>query len=441
MSRSNRTSGHPSSPLSRRRFARLAGAAAAVSFVAAPFVARGQAAGRVVVVGGGFGGATAARYLKKAAPELTVRLVEPAARFVTCPYSNLVLGGWRELESISHGYEALRDRWGVELVRDEATAIDTAARRVRLGGGDSLIYDRLVIAPGIALRAPEEGGIEGYDAAAHARMPHAWKAGEQTLLLRRQLEAMPDGGLFVLAAPPNPFRCPPGPYERASLIADYFKREKPRAKILILDSKETFSKQPLFQQAWARFYGDMIEWVSLAADGKVVRVDAASGELETEFGTLHRADVANVVPPQQAAAIARSAGLADASGWCPVDARTFESRLAEGVHVIGDSAIASPMPKSGFAANSQGKTAAAAVIAALSGQGQPQPAWVNTCYSHVAPGYAISVAAVYRAGASGIEAVEGAGGTSPLDWDDANRKLESAYADGWYDSITADMFS
>lgn len=427
--------------LTRRRFSQLAGAAAALPLVAAPFAARGQASGRVVVIGGGFGGATAAKYLKKGAPDLDVVLVEPSRRFITCPYSNLVLAGWRDLESITHDYDALRDRWGVRVVHDEATAIDGAARSVRLAGGEELAYDRLVVSPGIDLRPPAEGGLEGYDEAAHAAMPHAWKPGEQTLLLRRQLEAMPDGGLFILVAPPNPFRCPPGPYERASMIAAYFTREKPRSKILILDPKEKFSKQGLFQQGWARFYGDMIEWVNLAADGKVVRVDPAAMSVESEFGVLHQGDVVNVVPPQYAKAVARGAGLADGSGWCPVDGRTFESSLVPGVHVIGDAAIASPMPKSGFAANSQGKMAAAAVISALTGRPLPEPAWVNTCYSHVAPDYAISVAGVYRADDKGIVEVEGAGGVSPTDWDDANRKLESVYADAWYDSITADMFS
>ncbi len=428
------------SRLSRRRFTQLAAAAAAAPLLA-PAVARGQAAAHVVVVGGGFGGATAAKYLKKKAPDLRVTLVEPNESFITCPYSNLVLAGWRDLPSITHSYAALRDRWGVEQVRDEAVGIDADARTVTLAGGDSLSYDRLIVSPGIDLRPPEEGGIAGYDEAAHEAMPHAWKPGAQTLLLRRQLEAMEDGGTFVLAAPPNPFRCPPGPYERASMIAAYFKAAKPNSKILILDAKERFSKQGLFQQGWAQHYGEMIEWVSLSADGKVVEVDPASKTLITEFGMEHTADVANVVPPQYAKAIARNSGLADESGWCPVDGRTFESALMPGVHVVGDASIASPMPKSGFAANSQGKTAADAVVALLAEREPGNPAWVNTCYSHVAPDYAISVAGVYKAVDGKIVSIEGSGGVSPTDADDQVRQLESVYADAWYDSITSDMFS
>ncbi|WP_375593030.1 FCSD flavin-binding domain-containing protein [Algihabitans albus] len=427
--------------VTRRRFTQLAAAAAATPLIAAPGIARGQAAAHVVVIGGGFGGATAAKYLKKGAPDLRVTLVEPNDSFITCPYSNLVLGGWRDLESITHRYDKLRDRWGIEHVREEATAIDAAARSVTLAGGDTLMYDRLIVSPGIDLRPPEDGGIAGYDEAAYEAMPHAWKPGAQTLLLRSQLEAMDDGGLFVLAAPPNPFRCPPGPYERVSMIADYFKKNKPNAKILVLDAKERFSKQGLFQQGWDLFYGDMIEWVSLADDGKVIEVDPATRTLITDFGMEHQADVANVVPPQYAKAVARNNGLADASGWCPVDGQTFESTLLPGIHVIGDASIASPMPKSGFAANSQGKTAAAAAIALLEGQELANPAWVNTCYSHVAPDYAISVAGVYKATDAGIISIEGSGGVSPMDANAADRKLKSVYADGWYNSITADMFS
>jgi NADPH-dependent 2,4-dienoyl-CoA reductase/sulfur reductase-like enzyme len=252
---------------------------------------------------------------------------------------------------------------------------------------------------------------------------------------------MPDGGTFVIAAPPNPFRCPPGPYERASMVAAYFKAEKPDSKILILDAKEKFSKQGLFQQGWAEHYGDMIEWVSLSGDGKVVEVDPATKTLITDFGMAHTADVANVVPPQYAKAIARRSGLADESGWCPVDGRTFESTLIPEIHVVGDASIASPMPKSGFAANSQGKTAAAAVVAALTGETMSNPAWVNTCYSHIAPEYAISVAGVYKAVDGTIVSIEGSGGVSPMDADPQVRQLESVYADAWYDSITADMFA
>ena len=414
----------------------LASAAGSAALIGLPAIARGQAAAKVVVIGGGFGGATAARYLKKGAAELQVTLVEPSATFVTCPYSNLVIGGWRKIESITFTYDKLAKE-GITVARDSATAIDPQKKEVRLAGGRTLSYDRLIISPGIDIRW---GAIAGYDEKAAEAMPHAWRAGEQTLLLRRQLEAMPDGGLFVMAAPANPFRCPPGPYERVSMIANYLTQSKPKSKILILDAKENFSKQPLFQDAWAKLYPGMIEWIPVGKDGKVVKVDPAAKSLETEFGTVHKAAVANVIPPQMAAKIARDAGLADQSGWCPIDPMTFESKLHKGVHVVGDATIAAQMPKSGFAANSQGKVAAAAAIAMLKGKQPPPVGMVNTCYSHVGKDYAISVAGVYRVTDKGLIEVPDSGGVSPRQWDDGNRRMESIYADGWYASITGDMF-
>jgi sulfide dehydrogenase [flavocytochrome c] flavoprotein subunit len=419
---------------SRRRF--LASTAGASAVFGLPAIAYGQTAARVVVIGGGFGGATAARYLKKASPQLQVTLVEPSRRFVTCPYSNLVIGGWRKINSITFGYDKLA-KAGITVAQDSAVAIEHDRKRVRLAGGRMLPYDRLIVSPGIDIRW---NAIAGYDEKAAQVMPHAWRAGEQTLVLRRQLEAMPDGGLFVMAAPANPFRCPPGPYERVSMIASYLKQAKPRSKILILDAKENFSKQPLFQDAWQKFYPGMVEWVPVGKDGKVVKVDAKSKTLETEFGQSHKAAVANVIPPQMAAKIARDSGLADQSGWCPIEPTTFESKLVKGVHVIGDASIAAPMPKSGFAANSQGKVAATAAVAMLQGRAMPPVGMVNTCYSHVAKDYAISVANVYRATAERLIEVPDSGGTSPRQWDDENRRLESLYADGWYASITGDMF-
>ncbi|MSP48048.1 MAG: cytochrome C [Alphaproteobacteria bacterium] len=420
---------------SRRRF--IASAAGASAAFGLPAIAYGQGAARVVVIGGGFGGATAARYLKIASPQLQVTLVEPSRRFVTCPYSNLVIGGWRKIDSITFGYDKLT-RAGITVVHDTAAAIEHDKKRVRLAGGRMLSYDRLIVSPGIDIRW---NAIAGYDETGAQAMPHAWRAGEQTLVLRRQLESMPDGGLFVMAAPANPFRCPPGPYERVSMIASYLKQSKPRSKILILDAKENFSKQPLFQDGWQKFYAGMVEWVPSGKDGKVVKVDAKARTLETEFGQVHKAAVANVIPPQMAGRIARESGLADASGWCPIDAMTFESKLVKGVHVVGDATIAAPMPKSGFAANSQGKVAAAAAVAMLQGRTSPAPSMVNTCYSHVAKDYAISVAGVYRGTPDrGLIEVADSGGVSPRQWEDENRRLESVYADGWYASITGEMF-
>jgi sulfide dehydrogenase [flavocytochrome c] flavoprotein subunit len=414
---------------------------AAAPLVAAPSVLRAQTQARLLVIGGGFGGATAANFARRTYPWLDVTLVEPKTRFVTCPYGNLVLAGTRQIGQITHGYDGLRAR-GVRVVHDWATGIDAAARRVRLAGGETLTYDRLILSPGIALRW---GAIEGYDEAASETMPHAWVPGDgaQTLLLRRQLEEMPDGGVVGLAIPPNPFRCPPGPYERISMIASYLKRHKPRSKILALDAKEAFSKQGLFQDAWAALYPGMIEWVPGNRDGKVTKVDARERVLETEFGTQHKVAVANVIPPQAAARIAVEAGLTDQSGWVPVNPRTFESRVAPGIHVVGDANIPGPMPKSGYVANSTAKQAVASAAALLRGEAPPEAVYFNTCYSHVGEEYGISIVGVFRPNAEGtaIAEVPNSGGVSPRGNLPEQRRLEALYADAWYESITKDMFA
>lgn len=426
--------------MTRRAFmTRLAGAASVVPVLGGlgfPTIAK-AAGGRVVVIGGGFGGATCAKYLRRADASLDVTLIEKDKMFITCPFSNAVLGGVRTLDSISHSYGELASRYGVNVIHDTATAIDPTAKKVTLQGGGSQAYDRLVVSPGINLKW---GALEGYDEAASQAMPHAWKAGPQTMLLRQQLEAMPDGGVVLIAAPANPFRCPPGPYERASLIAHYLKANKPKSKIIILDAKEKFSKQTLFMNAWQEHYGDMIEWRAASAGGKVLRANPKAMTLETDFGDEEGA-VINVIPPQSAGQIALQGGLANDKGWCPVHPRTFESTTHEGIHVIGDASIAGKMPKSGFAANSQGKVCAAAVAAMLKGDSPGEASFLNTCYSLIAPDYGISVAAVYRVTDDGIISVKGAGGVSPADASESFRQLEAEYAVGWYDSITADMFA
>jgi NADPH-dependent 2,4-dienoyl-CoA reductase/sulfur reductase-like enzyme len=270
-------------------------------------------------------------------------------------------------------------------------------------------------------------------------MPHAWHAGEQTVLLRRQLEAMPDGGLVVIAAPANPFRCPPGPYERASLIAHYLKTRKPRSKLLVLDAKDAFSKQRLFLSAWSELYPGLLEWVPLSKGGSVTSVEPATRTLVTDFGR-HQAAVANVIPPQKAGRIAEAAGVADRSGWCPIDPVTFESRLQARVHVIGDAAIAGAMPKSAFAANAQAKTCAAAVARLLTGATPSAPKLINTCYSLVAPDYGISVAGVYQPSGGQLAEVPGAGGVSPSEAPRATRAAEAALAESWFRTITAEVF-
>ncbi len=420
--------------LTRRAVLGGAAATGAVSW-ATPSIVRGQAAARVVVIGAGFGGATAARYVKTWAPATQVTVIEPAERFITCPFSNLVLGGLRDMASITHSYDKLAQR--VTLVRDSAVAIDADARAVRLQGGTTVPYDRLIVSPGIDFRW---GAIAGYDEAASEKMPHAWKAGAQTVLLRQQLEAMPDGGTVIIVAPDNPFRCPPGPYERASMIAHYLKTTKPKSKLIILDAKDSFSKQPLFLDGWKRFYPSIVEWVPVSKGGKVVKVDLGAMSVEDEFGTQHKADVVNVIPPQFAGKIARDAGLAEASGWCAIEPLGFESNKIKNIHVIGDATLAAPMPKSGFVANNQGKVAAAAVVALLDGKTPAEATWNNVCYSRVTPDYGISVSNVIRVAGGKFAEVPGAGGPSPREATDDFRKQEAEFGDGWYASITADMF-
>lgn len=395
-----------------------------------------NSAGRVVVVGGGFGGATAAKYIKRFNPAVDVTLVEVNRKFYTCPFSNLVLAGERKLDSIAHDYTELKETYGVKVIHARAEDVDPVGHTVRLSTGSTLKYDRLVLSPGIDFRW---NAIEGYDAAAAELAPHAWKAGPQTTLLRKQLEAMEDGGTFVMSVPENPFRCPPGPYERASLVAHYLQKHKPKSKLLILDAKDNFSKQGLFTQGWRELYGDRIEWVSLANDGKVTRVDAARREVETEFGTRHKAAVLNVIPPQKAGIIAERAGVTNAGGWVPVKPQTFESELAADIYVIGDASIAAPMPKSGFSANAQGKVVAAAIVNSLAGQDPLTPVWANTCYSLLSPDYGITVADVYRLENNQIVSAQG-GGVSPLQASKAFRKAEAEYAQGWYKAIAQDTW-
>ena len=396
-----------------------------------------QTLARVVVVGGGFGGATCAKYLRRAEPKIEVTLIEPQRQFVTCPFSNAVLVGLRDLASVTYDYDSLRQRHGVRVVHATATTFDPTARRVTLDDGSTLTYDRLVLSPGVEM---QWGGVEGYDAAASEVFPHAWQAGPQTLLLRRQLEAMADGGLVVISAPDNPYRCPPGPYERASLIAHYLKTHKPRSKVLLLDAKDTFTKQALFRAAWARLYPGVLEWVSGSQGGRVARVDPGAGTVHTDFDEYKPA-VANIVPPQRAAAIARAAGLDDGKGWCTVHPRTFESTVHAGIHLIGDAIIAAPMPKSAFSANNQAKVCAAAIVALLRGEQVGEPILMNTCYSLVAPDYGISIAAVYQVMDEKIVAAAGTEGTSPVDAPDETRVLEAEYARSWYANITADVFA
>ncbi len=430
--------------ISRRKVINILGAGSALATLGLAGCARqgttpGKAAAKVVVVGGGFGGATCAKYLNRFDSDLEVTLVEPNHRYTTCPGSNWLLGGLRTMDTITHDYSVLNSRYGVRVVHDTVTTIEPGQRRVMLAGGQSLAYDRLVVSPGIDFRWE---AIEGYDASVAERIPHAWKAGSQTQLLYDQLRAMPDGGTVLMSIPGNPFRCPPGPYERASMIAHYLKTSKPRSKILLLDTKDAFSKKGLFEQGWADLYPGMIEWVAGSSGGKVNRVDAATRTVYAqEEMEEHKADVINIIPPQRAGQLAQNAGLTNESGWCPINQQTFESTIHPGIHVIGDSSIAGAMPKSGHSANSQAKMTAAAIVSMLKDQPVISPSHVNTCYSLIAPDYGITVAAVYRLGDDGaIAGVEGAGGVSPTAAPREFRAREANYAQGWYASITQDSF-
>ncbi len=416
-----------------RRNAVLGITAAATSF-AVPSILRAQSAGRVVVIGGGFGGAACVRALKRADAKLQTTLIEPNKVFTACPFSNEVIAGLRDIEAQQFSYDKLADE-GVTVVGQAATIIDIQKRSVTTADGATFAYDRLVLSPGIDFHIE---ALPGYDDAAAEKMPHAWKAGAQTLLLRKQLEAMDDGGVFAIAIPANPSRCPPAPYERASLIAHYLKTKKPRSKVLILDAKDNFSQQRLFEKAWRELYGDMIERIALSQGGRVTSVDPATRTIVTEFGN-YTPDVANVIPPQRAGRIAATAGVADATGWCPIDPVTFESKLIKDIHVIGDACLGGGIPKSASAASAQGKACASAIVGMLAGRAPEAPRLTGVCYNTVAPGYGFSLAGNYQPKGDIFAEVEG-GATSPVDAPRELRAREATEAERWFQTITADTF-
>lgn len=424
------------SDFNRRQFIKLVGGITAAGLSGLAFALPAKPKARVVVVGGGYGGATAAKYLRLFDPGVQVTLIEKARQYVSCALSNEVLAGDRTLESLTIGFDGLA-RHGVQVVHDEVTDIDAVKKQVKTKQGKSFAYDYLVVSPGVTFRW---GDIEGYDEDATELMPHAWDAGAQTLLLKKQIRAMPDGGTLIITAPPSPYRCPPGPYERAAQVAHYLKAHKPKCKVLIMDAKSVFSKQTLFEQGWKQHYGDMITWVSSADDGQVFGVEPENGVVLTEFDE-HKADVVNVIPAQKAGPIAERSGLSDESGWCPVDQRTFESTLHKGVFVIGDACIAGAMPKSAYAANSQAKVCAAMIAARVNGQAEPEPSYVNTCYSLIAPDHGISVAAVYRLKDGTIQSVQDSGGVSPTEATPQQRAREALYAHSWFRNIVGDIWT
>ena len=423
--------------INRRNFAKIIGSAGLASTLGMPSLVFG-ASKKVVVVGGGFGGATAAKYLRKLDPSIDVTLVEPNPTYYTCPFSNTVLGGIKDMSEIAHGYGAMKNKHGVRVIHAKAKNVNSNSKTVTLDNGRKLDFDRAIVSPGVDLRFDS---MEGYSQTATDKMPHSWKAGPQTAMLRRQLENMRNGGTVLICPPGNPFRCPPGPYERTSLIAHYLKTHKPKSKIIILDAKEKFSKQSLFMSGWDLHYGDLIEWRAGTAGGKISRVDPQNMQVETEFG-MEKGDVINFIPAQHAGKVARDSGLTNKKGWCPVNQVTFESTLQPGIHVIGDASIAGKMPKSGFSANSQGKVAAAAIVSELAGQEPIEPSYANTCYSLITPEHGISVAKVYKiSDKKTIVGVKGSGGVSPKNEDPIVRRQEAIYTQGWYDAIVQDMFA
>jgi sulfide dehydrogenase [flavocytochrome c] flavoprotein subunit len=408
----------------------IAASGTALTF-ASPLFA--QAAARVIVIGGGFAGASCARALKRADAKLQVTLIEPNKVFTACPFSNEVIAGLRPLQAQQFTYDRIAAE-GVSVIAQAAVKVDSKARKVGLADGTTLGYDRLVLAPGIDLRFD---ALPGYDEPASTKMPHAWQAGEQTTLLRQQLEAMDDGGTVALAVPASPSRCPPAPYERASLIAHYLKTRKPRSKILLLDAKDAFPQQRLFENAWKELYPGMIERIALSQGGRVTSVDPATNTIVTDFGN-YTAQVANVIPPQKAGHIAELAGAADHTGWCPIDPTTFASKLVPNIHVIGDACIAGGIPKSASAANAEAKACADIIVSQIAGKTPPTPKLSGACYNTVAPGYAFSQSGIYQPKDDMFAEIEA--NNSPVEAPREVRMREADNAQAWYKTITVDAF-
>jgi NADH dehydrogenase FAD-containing subunit len=402
----------------------------------APAVVSAQGAAKVVVVGGGFAGVACARALRMLDANLQVTLVTGGRSFSASPFSNSVIVGLREPAQQEFTYDAVAAT-GVEVVTEMAVSADPKARTVTLAGGGKLPYDRLVIAPGVGMKW---NAIPGYSEAAAEKMPHAWTGGAQVTLLRRQLEAMPDGGLVVIAVPATPYRCPPAPYERASLIAHYLKAKKPRSKVLILDAKDSYSKQHLYEEAWPQLYPGLIERVPLSAGGNVSSVDPATMTVKTDFED-HKAAVANIIPPQQAADIAAHAGVADRTGWCPIEPVAFESTLQPGIHVLGDAALMGAMPKAAHAAAVQGRVCAAAVVAKLRERALAEQELANLCYSLAAPDWGFVETNKYRPENGLLMALPGAIHTSPLGAKPETRAAEATADEAWFRTLTGELFS
>lgn len=417
--------------LNRRAFMGT-GVAAAAAMQAPMIWAQGKP--RVVVIGGGAGGATVARYLAKDSDgAIDVTLVEPSRQYYTCFFSNLYLGGFEQMSALGHSYGKLASEYGINVVHDWAVGVDRDARTVTLAGGAVLSYDKLVLSPGIDF---VEGAVPGWDVTAQNKMPHAYKAGSQTELLKAQIEAMPQGGRFAMIAPPNPFRCPPGPYERISMVAHLLKKTNPTAKILLVDPKEQFSKQALFEEGWAKHYDGMVERIGPDFGGDKVEVRPDSMEIVVD-GNVEKVDVCNVIGAQKAGRICEMAGVTDGN-WAPVSGHTMVSRLDENVHILGDATNQGDMPKSGFSANSQAKVASMAIRGALLGSKVFPAKFSNTCWSLIDTDDGVKVGAAYEATDEKIVSVSSF--VSQTGEDAALRKQTYEESLGWYAGITSDMF-
>jgi len=441
----------------RRTFLKALAAAPVASVLAIPRVHANTPKARVLVVGGGYGGATAAKYLRVLDPAIAVTLVERETLYTSCPLSNEVISGERDIKTLEVGYDGLRQH-GVEILHDEAGQIDPVKKTVATAGGKTLEYDALVLSPGVDF---DFGAIEGLTRElAETRLPHAWKAGPQTLLLKRQLEGMPDGGTFIIVVPPGPFRCPPGPYERAAQVALHCKTHgKAKSKVLILDANDSFSKKALFEQAWKELYGygegGMIEWVPASKDGKVERVDPETLTCYAGFGE-YKGDVVNVIPPHHAGKIAKDLGLATFKDkWCEVRPENMESTKQKDIYVVGDACVGgelatnNPFPKSAHMAISQAKVVAASLVARFNGLPPPEPIYTNTCYSVVGHDWGFSVVHLFRVDGGQWVYVKSGSGISPVTMGTKDapkpvprlyRKLEVEYADGWLRNVLADAF-
>ena len=420
--------------LSRRQFGLLLGAG--TTALVMPTYLRAQTKPKVVVIGGGAGGATAARYIAKDSKgEIDVTLIDASEKFTTCFFSNLYLGGYRDFASITHGYETLQSNYGINKITAYAKSVDRAAKTVTLADGSTVPYDKLVVSPGIDLIYDS---VAGYSEEAAEIAPHAWKAGPQTELLKAKLDAVKDGEQIVMVAPPNPYRCPPGPYERVSMMAHVLKSKgHTSSKIIVLDPKEKFSKQALFQEGWAKYYPGMVEWYGPDVHGGIKGIDAAAGTVETDLDTFSGV-LLNVIPKQKAGVIVAEAGLTNDSGFCPIDAATMRSANDEHVYVIGDASIAGDMPKSGFSANSQAKVAAMVIRSELTGSKVFPAKYSNTCWSLIETNDGVKVGAQYEPAEGKITATVNF--ISQTGEDEGVRKATYEESEGWYKGITADMF-